>query len=967
MSETKTKCSCKVYFGEDNTGLSSLIIKKLSSFGLDVIQIKTLKDLVEEKDPVLNFVLSEAEFGINESKYFARRLQNKFETIFVLFFSDEFFNLLDGDKPAYIPLIDFYSNYSTFPVTAFTEEDLENVFCDFCVTLKEYFSAIQKIKDNSILAEKVADLIINISRNDSDDFVYLKQLYFFAKELNNERNRLVEEISKIEKSFSSFSGKINDIQKRNSKKAVKKYSFKKYEEPSDNELVNKIILKYGNIFSKLQDFITKVESNTNYKTDSDISQMCEDSKNLLDEVCSLAVLGTFSSGKTTFINSLLMSMHKLRTSAQHNSAVLLKIEKAKKNEYYEVIYRDSIEYEILKATEYNEVATVYEDEEKLIVAYVDNKDNIIVARNSFGNEIKLPVEYGKKIIVRAKDVIKKGTKLTEGNKRLHISENSDFILNCVSKDDVEKIIEEIKKHNLTDYYLESENGEGISEKFESKDCLEILIGLKTKFTTADAHLNASELYKGLRLNNSTKIVFHGNYHKKEDKVLLKTDAAWKYFCDSTEKPILIEKPECYIFAKEIHLYMKSDFLNNCNIVDTPGFGSVTENHDAISERYLREHKGIMLILIKIDIHADSEEFRKLIKTIIQIEKTGSAIEKEKIYFILNCFRNNLSDNNLKEKSKKIYAQLVKEGFNKNNIFACNMKRSLEDGEFLKTLYDFPSYEIFRKQLVNNIETEGPLHQLEQIQHDWNRFLNLKIAVMKNSIKTKEKAKKAKDALLQETLDKLKIVEEIKLRGFDTFEREIRNEFKDLISYIVCTDKKKSFKAEQEVFANNLEMICLNLHDDNMLTDYYNKVAIEIKVQVGEEFKEIPENEQINFVFPSQAVISKYNEVVNSNWGLFYHKKDEKIQSLINYIEKQIDASIQKYHMYYLKINKRLHEMKDSALIKLKKDKKAFESDEANKKAIEEEKALLSELCETQKEFKLIADEISVYNIDKEEL
>lgn len=72
-------------------------------------------------------------------------------------------------------------------------------------------------------------------------------------------------------------------------------------------------------------------------------------------------------------------------------------------------------------------------------------------------------------------------------------------------------------------------------------------------------------------------------------------------------------------------------------------------------------------------------------------------------------------------------------------------------------------------------------------------------------------------------------------------------------------------------------------------------------------------------------------------------------------------------MYYLKINKRLHEMRDSALIKLKKDKKAFESDEANKKAIEEEKALLSELCETQKEFKLIADEISVYNIDKEEL
>ena len=61
------------------------------------------------------------------------------------------------------------------------------------------------------------------------------------------------------------------------------------------------------------------------------------------------------------------------------------------------------------------------------------------------------------------------------------------------------------------------------------------------------------------------------------------------------------------------------------------------------------------------------------------------------------------------------------------------------------------------------------------------------------------------------------------------------------------------------------------------------------------------------------------------------------------------------------------EYKQYTDIMLTTDKKAFESDEANKKAIEEEKALLSELCETQKEFKLIADEISVYNIYKEEL
>lgn len=214
--------------------------------------------------------------------------------------------------------------------------------------------------------------------------------------------------------------------------------------------------------------------------------------------------------------------------------------------------------------------------------------------------------------------------------------------------------------------------------------------------------------------------------KNERKVLDKK--GWIELCgvpdSKSEKTFVFsEQPECYMLAKELKLHVNAEFLQYCSLTDTPGFGSVTEEHDAITERYIRDSTGRLLVMIAVNAKTMDAKYQDLINSIDDIYNNFRGADKKNVVFILNCFTNIATAEGIKKHVKDVSDMLVRYGFSKKNIYVCNLRDALENKLQTETMLGFPSYKKFHDFIIQEMISSDLTKKYRGIKQNWDMFIS----------------------------------------------------------------------------------------------------------------------------------------------------------------------------------------------------------------------------------------------------
>jgi hypothetical protein len=897
--------SVKVYFhGGFDSGKKSLSPQRLiftnnefesyvKNHQVSFEELKVTVPYHEEPDLLL-MVFNNEEIESYDKKKMNNRKDSNYPTLPLIIFTEDFFHIPQGEVFAYAPIIETLESCTENRAVAFSEEEVRSYNSPFsrylyCVSFLKRILDLTKIMEDARV--KLNSMIIQLydEKNNPIEFllrsVWIKQLGIKLNEIDNINNAC-----KVLKEY--VFQELFRIQEENKNNVLRRMRYFKSSAYAST-FAKDFLLKYGNIISEIEDFTCEVSRNNYINSDYQIVRRKEKTKHFLENVCEFAVIGTFSSGKTTFINTILASKHKLRTSAAHNTAVLLKICKAEedKGEYSRITFKDKIELDLLEPASTNELAQLYKGDETAKVIGVDRKNQRILIRCRSGNSFIL-IENEKPIIVTEGQTIRQNDRLTEGHANVHNCRK----VNCVSRAELEVLIDEIKAKRLVDVSIafETENNESSIDGTRAIGVINSLISLANK---KESTIDINRL-REVGLENCYHMKFTGKYNRNPMEIKLDS-SGWRDFCDDGEKEVYIERPECYVFAKEINLFMQSDFLKYCSVIDTPGFGSVTEKHDAISERYLMEHHGILLIMIKIGNQTEKLSMKILLNKVESIYNNNSNLNKQNVMFILNCFSNLTTEEHLISSCRNISRMIVERGFSKNKIFVCNLKNSIEKNEYLDTMFnDFPSYKPFFSSIKREIEEKGMLQNLMQIKAEWEGFFEGKISELKRENRDLVNGNRNRERIILDNIFALEQVKKIQMSSFETLKNKYTGDIGPLVQLVDSLDSKKSWKESKE---NIFDFLGIIQEIDDYIELDYNKV-FDISSKAGIRDNEIPQiSNKKKFIIPVETFKALYEAILERSWGIFWFRKHRFRKELQSFLEDEINKSFQEMETEYYKI------------------------------------------------------------------
>ncbi|GKU24349.1 hypothetical protein CFOLD11_11750 [Clostridium folliculivorans] len=905
-----------------------------------------------EQDLLLT-VFGDEEIEGRDKKNLNERRYNNYPTLPLIIFTEDFFRIPYGEVLAYASIIETLESCCEYRVVAFNERDVrsyESIFSRYlyCVSFLKRTIDIVKIADET--RDNLHNLIFEIyDENDSHIDLVLKGGWI--KQIS-EKLKEIESLNVACNSLKDFIfQQLFSIQEENKNNVLRRLRYFKANSYAST-FAKDILLKYGTVIEEIDQFTDEVSKNQHINSDYQIVRRMEATRHYLEDACEFATIGTFSSGKTTFINTLLASNHKLRTSAAHNTAVLLKIHKDDevKGEYSKITFKDKIELDLIEPASTNELAQLYRGQENGRVISVDRINARIKIR--YGNRTSvILIENEKTIIVTEGQILKPNDKLTEGFSDVHNCRK----VKCVSRDELLVLIDELNAKRLSSISvtLESENKSDFEKGSRAIGVIKALLKIANNTeSTIDI-----ESLKEVGLENCHHIKLTAEYNKGPIEIKLDNNG-WRYFSDNVEEDVYIERPECYIFAKEIDVFMKSSFLQYCTIIDTPGFGSVTEKHDAISERYLMEHNGILLIMIKISNATEKLSMRVLLNKVEAIYNNNSNLNKKNVTFILNCFANSTTEEHLISACRNVSKMIVDKGFSKDKIFVCNLKRSIENNEYLDRMFDeFPSYKMFASSIKREIEEKGMLQKFIGVKDIWDGFFESKINELTRENSELKNDKRNRERIVSDNEFALGQTKNIQMLDFYELKKKYMDEVNPLLRMVDGLSSKKEWKQSKDdifVFLDTVSGI-----DDYIERDY-NKVY-DIASKAGIRDIEIPQiSNRKKFIVPSETFKDLYNDILyRRSWGLFWHNKHRFQKELYDFLTDEIDKSFEIMEKEYYKIcSEQFAKFKKYCIAVIMKRIEVNKDDGTNKYIIESNEILNKEYRKFYKSWSVLSSLIS---------
>lgn len=875
---------------------------------------------------VLVLVLGDYEPDKADAQLIRSLLQSNVKIVPLLILSNQFFEIPEGEIFSYGQYIEALNRLcgKDYHIVAFKEQEL--------FTGKEevnkYFQTLKELKHLMRVKEKLADYYKELT---AVQFSLLKasedQSNYFeigiTSNLEKEIARLLTEIdkaihNKYENVFNGQKGIFTLIQRDN----LKKVTVSRYPNMGNSWMVAEFGIEFLDITSQIKSFVKKIESNI--VVDS-FTPLIHDTNKALQFATNISILGTFSSGKTTFINTLLGA--NLRTSAAHNTSILSEV-RYSTDEMNRVSfqYKPIVHLELLQPNADRDAAIIspvqgmVEDIIELngiVTILVRQKDELFSVY--LGEKLPLPdVRKGMKI--------NKDDRLTEGK---HPQHSQVKAFNVYSSAEIEAIIQLLTRDTLKNAKLSIQE-KGKAEVLTKKSSIvSYLSRLKNIAKVKYATIPADELQYGEYID-IRRISFSANVISSDliDEIVLDA-AGWETFQGNEQQTGYAESPECYLLLNKAVVYLKNDFLQLANIVDTPGLGSITDLHDEITESYLRDAKGILMIMIKMDNHIERESLWKLLSLLNSVYKNKS---RQHVYFFCNWYRNLRTWKEIERTFAYLRDILIGFGFNKENIFLCNLESVIKHGIEDEKLGEFPSYGLLKERLKSNIAKLGPMYHLSKLNESWNSGIRTNLYNLKGRSYQLQQDIKHRE-LRRKNLEKMKDeLEAISLNSKEVF-TQLKKVEDNATSLTYRLDTKKTWEENGDLLVAAVESIN-NAYNDNELIEEVHLKMIEMKsklakLNISVTFPNVPEPALKNI--PFGQLRKKIQDIIN-DWPLmtfyFGSYRDHRRWEVRDWVNEHVDELRASFNDYFNRTKKIFLEFKENVIINVTEDLKLLENTKA---------------------------------------
>lgn len=776
-------------------------------------------------------------------------LKGHIRKVFIIMVCPNKIILGENDASGIPDIIKVKSEVSLFSVGIIIEKNVKENLKLYIQILK-YYCKIYGYKEE-----------IEKSKNDLQKLyeMYMEQV---EEELENNKKEIKKGIENEKKYIKKCNRILEELEAEYAAYAEKcknKIAEEKYKAKNVGDFAADFLFRYSGIKEKISGILSDLRNNDcgDVFFEQSIKQCMDNIKNKPQ----IAFVGNFSSGKTSFINWLLAmeGEKQLRTSGKHNTALLTLIKSVPQEVPQEKVFiefkkdKNTFRWNLLMTEADQEMADYYKGETGAIVKEIDdvNRQIIICLKSGKKKKIIQLQNINEEIIVKKGDILEKNQCLTSGiNNRLEIKNDNFNIIfqNSAEYKEIYKAISE-KKLVHVKIYMEYRNKRNIlgdqNTTIDHEDSIVKLLSILQKF---EEKYGKNVSYKEMNqdfvnqisgvvdeqkdIDIIYRIFIEGECHFNDFEEELNRDT-WKKYCGTGDngEEVYTESPKGYLFVDRVTYYLNKGFLEYAEIIDTPGMGSVSAEHDEITERYIRSHEGNLLVMLKIDKNAYAMGKRKFIKNIADIYEEKK-LDRSHVFFVCNLWSKHYSKDELKELENicdKFYADIQKLGFLPDNFFVIDIQK-MKMGHHHEKMFDkYMSDEKFKEIFEKSIASMGIKSQVKKCNNDIIDLFDSRRSYYGNlldALNDNEEHKKHRitmyqtmkkniekivlepsfDKLFSKSNDVLMILEMMK-QDFENYSKKEWNEYRD--------------KLENKDDPENLDMMrkmCMDCYDENEIRD-----------------------------------------------------------------------------------------------------------------------------------------------------
>lgn len=912
--------------------------------------------LADQKEPVLA-VFGNEDLHEDLHRQLLQRKNKGYLTIPLVIFSDSFFVLPEGEKLGYADILDAVSSDCDYNAVAFKESQAHPENQQFCKYLQALAFFMIAEESNRRLAHEIAvrtELLRGILK-EPYNFLERQQICIYAGILCEDIRKREAVMADNNRHMDSCIGTMEEVQEKNGKSiAVSRFPYAL----NSSGMSLRLVLKYGEAIQKITEYLDMARK---YEIQSEaLAANIQETKKRMQEYMNVALVGTFSSGKTCFINTLVSHPKKLRTSAGHNTAVLMEFRNAAEDTEKVVLkYRDRAESTLLEG---DIRRPQFYDGEPGYVEAVDKDRRQVRVRDKEGKLHTIGISNSREITVKPGDAVKTGDVLTDGDKETVKIKR----FKLVSRQEIREIAKRIKEKwaeevCMTVKYSGGSQGMGMGRKesqtlsvrniHDSSTVLRYLSALEKYASNKESTVKADDISAESKFEAVSSITITYRPASRERTISL-DDRTWQMFSGAGTDEIFVESPACYLNCEKLEFYLKSDFLQFCTLIDTPGLGSVTEKHDAITERYIRLQQSLLIVMLRVDIHARSSGYFWLLNLINSVYE-NNRYHKDDVIFIFNCYEDSFRD---KEKSVRelcddIVRDITQYGFSKKNIYACNLKKVMENKEVKEYCYGYPSYKPFESRMRREVERRGPNRMLGKVNAMWNDFFLNEIAHLNQQIETLTGNEEKRNQEIKACDKMLEEIKKIKIPDFSEAVKELDSKCTQTKNDLDENVKKKEWK---ENFQDIVDLV-------NEINELEDKGCMAMRAgmyQIQEYYnqEEPMEVTEFNFTFSTSAFENEYKKVLDEFPVVFYKKRysDEKRASLKNFIDQEVKKTRNNYKEHYRKSAGAFQRYQTNAENSLKKYRNDLENVQENRDNVRKYQDTLRKLKELKEKWDKVA-------------
>ncbi|MFZ3591694.1 dynamin family protein [Bacillus sp. DJP31] len=853
-------------------------------------------DITVDEQEFLILILGDHELDRADIRLIKSLLQSNVKIVPLLLLSNQFFDIPEGEIFNYGQYIDSLNRLygKMFHTVAFKEQDIYKGAPE----VMEYFQALKDIKhlmrvknELKVYQEEFVSFQFSLleATEETSNFFELGIMTNLEKDISRLLLQIEKAINnKYNGIFNEQKGIFTLIQREN----LRKVTVHRYPNIGSSWIAAQFGIEFLDVSTQIKSFIKEMKAS---EANSLFHELIEETEKALHFATNISILGTFSAGKTTFINTLLGA--NLRTSSTHNTSILSEIRYSADNTNKVIFdYKPTVRLEIMQPDQEQDYAII-SPVNAIVEEVVDISGLKTIIMKKKDEALSFYVG-GKKLLPN----VKPGTQifqdelLTEG-KNPTVSQVHSF--NLYSIEEIKSLIQLLDIGTLQNAKLSIQRNGGIELLVNKDKIKDFLVRLKGIAKSRNDNIFLDNLV-GNEFVDIRRVTLSAHVVSSQlvEEIVL-DEAGWETFQGTDLDKGYAESPQCYLLLNKAVVYLQNDFLQLTNIIDTPGLGSITDLHDEITESYLRDAKGILMIMIKMDMHLEKESLWKLLSLLNSVYKNKS---RDHVYFFCNWFRNLRKWQDIERVFSNLRNILTDFGFKKENIFLCNLESVIKHGIEDEYLGDFPSYGLLREKLKMDIGKLGPMHHLSRLNEKWRSHLHTKLhnqeeTLLQLKLDFKDKIFR-KEKLLQKRIE------------LESLSPDANNVFRQLgeveeIAHSITyrLDTKKSWKESVDLLVEAVEAINKMYLDDDILHEIeMNMLEIKFSLSALDIKEPIPELPEPHLRSIPYEQLRKMMQTIIDEWPpltfSFGKYRDYKRWDIQDWLKEQIEMLKKSFQQYY---------------------------------------------------------------------